>query len=173
MARAAVRLKERAERKVREHIAIINKERFIAEQVGRVFDSTASLEEDGFVTKKNFAAAIVAPTAGLAEQLPVGLGPVVCVDDKFFDAGGNEVVERKSDERLVEDRHERLRARVGERPQTRSQPGSKNKCRSDRARGFFIRHRRAKGSAWDGVCCPQTHAAGKSPRSSHRDRSAR
>ena len=87
IAGSAVRADQRAQWKVREHIAIINKERFIAEKVGRIFDAASGFEENGFVAEKNFTPPVVATPVRSAQQAFVGLGAMVCIDDKFLHSG--------------------------------------------------------------------------------------
>src|SRR5262245_61431509 len=56
------------------------------------------------------------------------------VDDEPPNAGGDQMVERESDERFLKNRHEWFWQFIGQRPQTRPQSGGKNESLRDHLR---------------------------------------
>ena len=69
------------------------------------------------------------PIDATGESGMIGFRAVVSVHHELFDLEvGNQVVESKTDQWLVPDRHQRFRQRLRERLQPGAQPRAENKC---------------------------------------------
>src|SRR5438067_7279444 len=73
-----------------------------------------------------------AAVAPVGKRPLVGLVTVVRVDDNFFRAVADEVIERKCDQRLLADGNQWLRLARGERAQARAETGAEDKGSSNR-----------------------------------------
>ena len=69
----------------------------IADEVGGIFDTSTSLEQNRFLAKINRAFAIFCSAIGLAEPACVGIWAMVCVNNKTSHSGLNQMIKRKSD----------------------------------------------------------------------------
>ena len=115
---------QRREREVAEDVAIIDDEVFVRHEVGDVRDAPCGFEQLGFVAEGQrhiFVSAIGKCLGKLFRQM-------MRVDDELAHAVFQKMIEGMFDERLVEDRDERLRKLVGERSQSRAEAGAQNKC---------------------------------------------
>ena len=69
-----------------------------------ILDAAASLQQFRFVNKRHRTAGIVAPTKKVSKQF----GIPVRVNDELVYSRANQLIERKSDKRLLKNRNERL-----------------------------------------------------------------
>lgn len=92
-----------------------------------VFDAAACFEQVRFVNEGSGKAGILAGGKETFEQFRVP----VRVDDESVHSYGYQMIERKSNERLLKDRDQRLWQLVGQRTQARAKAGRQNKCLSD------------------------------------------
>jgi len=69
-----------------------------------IFDAAAGLQQFGFVNKRQRTVGIVAPTKKVSKQF----GIPVRINDELVYSCANQLIERKSDERLLKNRYERL-----------------------------------------------------------------
>ena len=76
-----------------------------AEIALRILDAAACLQQFRFVNKRDRTAAIVALAKKVSEQF----GIPVRVNDELVYSRANQLIERKSDKRLLKNRNERLR----------------------------------------------------------------
>ena len=111
---------------IRQHVAVVDQKRLVPHEIADIGKASRRVEEHGFVPVMNGIFAIVGP-----EQTGVSLRPVMGVDHEVVHAERAQVIKGKGDERLVEDRHQRLRPFRGERAQSRAQAGAEDECRPD------------------------------------------
>lgn len=104
---------------IREDIAIVDEEWFVADEVSDVGNPAGGFKEDGFEAKGDRSLAI-----GMAgKRVVVFLGAMVGIDDEIANPGVEEMIEGVADERLLKDRDERLGEGLGERPEPRAETG--------------------------------------------------
>ena len=92
-----------------------------------VFYAAACFEQVPFVNEGSGKAGILAGGKETLEQFRMP----VRVDDEPVHSHGYQMIERKSNERLLKDRDKWLRKLVGQWTQARAKTGCQNKCLSD------------------------------------------
>ena len=92
-----------------------------------VFDAAACFEQVRFVNEGSGKAGILAGGKETLEQFRVP----VRVDDESVHSHAYQMIERESDERLLENRDERLRQLLGQWTQARAKTRCQNECLSD------------------------------------------
>ena len=110
-------------RQIGQDVRVVNEKWIVAEGLGDICNSPGSFEKDWFMAKFDLAIAI----SRLWEKFGKTLRPMVRVDEKFLHAGIDQVIEGKSDERLLKDRHQRFWQVIGEGPQARAESGAEDK----------------------------------------------
>ena len=109
-------------RQIAEDVAVINNEGLQPEQVLHVFNPPTGFEQDFFVTEKDRHIPVIISWKGLR----VSFRAVVRVDGKIRDTRANQMIKRKSDQRLVANRDERLRPAGGQQLQARAEAGTEH-----------------------------------------------
>ena len=101
---------------VRQNIAAVGQKRFAAEMIFRVFDAAARFEQVRLVNERGRKAGILVRGKETLEQVRMP----VRVDDESVHSNAYQMIERESNERLLEDRDERLRQVLGQWTQARA-----------------------------------------------------
>ena len=112
---------------IRQQIAAVRDEMLVAQQRLDILDSAASAEDFRLVHQLHRMALI----ALSREQFLKSRRAMVRIDDERFHAGFEEMVEHESDQRLLENRDERLGQVLGERPEPRAKAGAEHECLRD------------------------------------------
>ena len=98
---------------VGQNITAVDNERLATQRSFRVLDPATRLEEIGLVEQFHRRAG-VCPVCEFALEL---LLQAMRVDDERLDPNAPQMIEREGDERLLKDRHERLRPKLRHRAQ--------------------------------------------------------
>ena len=93
-----------------------------------VFDPASRPEQFRFVHEPHWSI----PISLVRERIRELLRQTVRVDDGRFDAEVDQMIERESDERFLENRHKRLGQIVSQRPKPGAKPRAQNECSHDR-----------------------------------------
>src|SRR5438270_11571313 len=122
---------QRRQRDVSQNIAAVGNERIAAQLEFDIFDSAAGFEQNRFVDKLECFPRIMIFRKRLREHFrePVG------VDENLFNADVDQMIESKSDQRLLKNRNERFRQFIGQRPQACSKTGAEDECLFDSRHG--------------------------------------
>src|SRR5450631_1658840 len=88
----------------------------------RVLDAAAGLEQIWFVNQFYRMAGINVSR----EEIFESVRELVSIDDERFHADVDQMIQRESNERLLENRNERLRQIVSQRTQSRTETSAKN-----------------------------------------------
>src|SRR5438132_9427627 len=120
---------QRLQRYVSQKVATVSKERFLSQLDFDVFDSAASLKQHRFVHKCERNSGIGVLRKHLREKFRQAMG----VDEELLNSDVDRVIESKSDERLLKDRHQRFWQIVRERPKSYSKSGAEDECLFDPA----------------------------------------
>src|SRR5690349_1201800 len=88
-----------------QNVAAVGQEMLAAEIAFCILDATASLQQFRFVNKRHRTAGIVALTKKVSEQFGIPVG----VNNELVYSCANQLIECKSDKRLLKNRNEWLR----------------------------------------------------------------
>jgi membrane protein YdbS with pleckstrin-like domain len=118
---------QRFQRDVGQEIAAVRNEMLGTQQRFDVLDPAACPEDFRLVNQLNRMAAI----SSFPKQLLERRRAMMRVDDERFHAGGDEMIEHKCDERLLENRDKRLWQILGEGTEPGPESGTENECLRD------------------------------------------
>ncbi len=144
VSRAEMFLDQRRQLDVRQQIAAIRNKMLEVQQRLGVLDPATSPQDFRLVNQLHRMPSIFS----LSEKFPARFGTMMSVDNERTNAGRDQVIEHKRDERLLENRDKRLRQIFGERTQPRPESGTENKGLSDHRRAVLVlrRHSDRTGS---------------------------
>ena len=113
---------------VSEDVAAVGDEGFHPEIGFDVLDAAARLEQNGLVHQLDGITFVVVL---LREKALEKVRQLVRVDDERLHADVDQMIEGEADERLLENRNERLGQIIGERSQTRAESRTEDECLCD------------------------------------------
>lgn len=139
IAGAEMFFEQRRQLDVREQIAAVRNEMLLAQQRFGILYPAAGPKNFRLVDQLHLMAAINA----FGEKFPERFRPMMGVDNEGTNTGRDQVIQNKCDERLLENRDERLRQIFGERTQPRPKTRSKNERLRDHRRAVLVLRRRS------------------------------
>ena len=116
-------LDQRLEREVGQDVAAVGNERICPEPRLRILDPASGFQQHRLVHQPDGPL----PIKAIREERFKCGGQMMGVDDERLHAQGREMIEGESDERLLENRDERLRQFLGQRAQPQAEAGAENK----------------------------------------------